>query len=114
MMLIADLSFLENVSENDLIFGGGDGVLVGVDAYASAEGDDTLAVTDATTKARKFRNGISIGWGRGKAVAVGENPTAIVEVDGEGDIVLSRTRSRSGEDTAVARGGVLAIDFPNR
>ncbi len=107
-MQISDLSYLENVPEDDLILGSA-GVLV--NAMASALGDSTatLALTDAKT--RLLPSGVSIGFGRGLAVAVGDNPQASVTVAGSGDIVVGRTKSISSQDTAVARGFVLVVDL---
>ena len=116
MMLITDLSFLENVSENDLIFGGGDGALVGVGAYASAEGDDTLAVTNAIAIApvKVKKHGAEKSIASGTAVAYGEDPVAVVIPYGEGDIVKTKSKTKYKDDMAIATGSVKVIDLPNK
>lgn len=111
-MQITDLSYLESISMSDSIYGG---VLVAVDAYAGAIGDATFTDAYTVTKARQLPNGGSIGFGRGRAVAVGDAVTAGVSVYGEGDKVIEKTKVRyfPNKDMVVARGFVIAIDRPN-
>ena len=73
MMLIVDLSFLENVSENDLIFGSASAA---IGAYASASGEDTLALTDAELELEEKKNGKVKLKGEATALAIGEDPIA--------------------------------------
>jgi hypothetical protein len=106
-MQIADLSYLEDVSEQTFLAGG---ALVAVDAKATG----TSTFTDAVTKAKTFKNGISIAFGFGRAIATGGNPMAGVFVYGEGDKVIEKTKTKyfENKDTVVSRGFVIAIDYP--
>jgi hypothetical protein len=110
-MQIADLSYLDNVPQDELISGSA-GVLVDATASASGYPSSTYIFTDG--RAVLLPSGVSLAFGRGLAVANGDNPTANVTVAGDGDIVVGGTRSRHFQDTAVARGFVIAIDLPNR
>ncbi|MBW4476208.1 MAG: hypothetical protein KME54_04870 [Tolypothrix brevis GSE-NOS-MK-07-07A] len=110
-MQIADLSYLDNVPQEELISGSA-GVLVDATASASGYPSSTYIFTDG--RAILLPSGVSLAFGRGLAVANGDNPTANVTVAGDGDIVVGGTRSRSSQYTAVARGFVIAIDLPNR
>lgn len=109
MIQIADLSYLENVPENQLILGA---VGADVTSSAKAEGDKTFTSAEARTKSRTLPNGFGIAIGYGTAEAIGENPTANVTVKGEGDIVNQKTKSFSQGDRAFAWGFVVAIEFP--
>jgi hypothetical protein len=108
-MQITDLDYLENVLEEELIFGSA-GVMVTDDASATGTSTETFAL--GTTIARSFTSGVSIAFGRGLAVANGDNPKANVAVAGDGDLVLGKTQSNYSQDTAFARGFVVAIDLP--
>lgn len=110
MIKIEDLSYWENLPNTELIIGSAGAEVV---AYAAAEGDSTYADTLAKTNARELKNGITLAWGRGRSLAIGDNPTAIVGVDGEGDIVRGKTKTRRRKNAASARGWVVAVDFPN-
>ena len=112
MIHIADLPYLESLPTIEDILGGDLGVEV--TSYASATGDSSYTLADANTRARVLRNGIGIAIGWGKAIAIGDDPTAVVAVAGEGDLVFGRTKNRSGKRGASARGFVIAIDFPDR
>lgn len=109
-MQITDLSYCEEISENDLALGSA-GVLVAASAGASGTSAEAAISTDSWV--REFTNGGSIAIGLGTAKATGTNPTASVTVAGEGDIVLGKTGSKSSNKVAVARGIVIAIDLPN-
>lgn len=110
-MKIADLNYLERISATDAISGG---VAVGVDAYAGATGDVTYTLTNTDTKARLLPNGISLGKGRGIAVAIGDDPTAGVAVYGEGDKIIGKTKVHHfpNRNMTVARGFIFVIDWP--
>jgi hypothetical protein len=111
-MQIADLTYLESIAENEDAISGG--VAVGVDAYAGATGNSTYTLTDTNTTARLLPSGISLGMGRGFAAAIGNDPIAGVNVYGEGDKIISRTKVLyfPRRDTTVARGFIFVIDFP--
>jgi hypothetical protein len=111
-MNIDDLSHLEDLSEIDSI--AGSGALVAVEANASATGDSSYNFARTTARVRELRNGVSIGIGRGTAVAVGEDPIASVSVYGIGDKVIGKTKTKyfPNKDTAIARGFILVIDLP--
>ena len=99
-MLITDLPFLENVSENELILGGASAT---IGAYASARGDDTLALTDIDLELRTKKNGKSKLKGEATALAVGEDPIAGTYYDLDGCTkVKVKTSEQEGEDFAYA------------
>jgi hypothetical protein len=110
-MLIKDLSYLESISEANTISGG---IFVGVAADASAGGDPTATLTNTTTKTHELGNGGSIGIGRGKAVAIGSDPLAVVNVTGSGDKVITHTKEHyfAKKNMMVARGSIVVIDRP--
>ena len=110
-MKIVDLSYLENIQASRLIVGGAS---VGVEAYASATGDSTLAVTETEAQAKELPSGGSIARGTGTATAIGDDTTASVSVYGEGDIVIGKTQTKEFEnkDMTVAKGFVIAVDTP--
>ncbi|GAB4530051.1 MAG: hypothetical protein Tsb0014_12480 [Pleurocapsa sp.] len=72
-MKIVDLSYFENVSEKELIFGGTSGT---IGAYASASGEDTFALTDVDLELKTKKNGKSKLTGEATALAVGEDAIA--------------------------------------
>ncbi|MBW4421216.1 MAG: hypothetical protein KME13_18610 [Myxacorys californica WJT36-NPBG1] len=110
-MLINDLSYLESISEPNTVSGG---ILVGVTADALATGDPTLALTDTTTTIRELGNGGFMGKGRGKAVAIGDDPLAFVNVFGDGDKVITHTKVKyfPNKDMMVAKGFIKVMDRP--
>ena len=108
-MQITDLDYLENVSEEELILGSAGTT---VTDYASATGTSTETFALGKTIAKSFPYGVSIAFGRGLAVANGDNPKANVTVAGDGDIVVGKTQSKYSQDSAFARGFVVAIDLP--
>jgi hypothetical protein len=114
-MQITDLGYLESISTSNSIRAG---ALVSVDAYASATGDSAFADVYTNAKVKEFKNGGSIGFGRGKAIAIGENPVAGVSVYGEGDStndkIIEKTKVHyfPNKDMVVAKGFVLVIDRP--
>jgi hypothetical protein len=73
-----------------------------------------LTLTDTTTKIHELGNGGSIGKGRGKAVAIGSDPLAVVTVDGSGDKVITHTKEHyfPHKNMMVAKGFVVVIDRP--
>jgi hypothetical protein len=73
-----------------------------------------LTLTDTTTKIHELGNGGSIGKGRGKAVAIGSDPLAVVTVDGSGDKVITHTKEHyfPHKNIMVAKGFVVVIDRP--
>ena len=98
-MLITDLPFLENVSENDLIVGG-----YTIGAYASAEGDDTYTETDTNLKLKTKKNGKIKIKGKATALAIGEDPIADTFYDLEGcHKVKVKTIEKEGEDFAYEK-----------
>jgi hypothetical protein len=107
-MWLSDLSYLENVSENDLILGG---ALLGLDAFASVGSGNTLTATDIifsnhgkVTKAR----------GTGTAIASGTNPLAGVDVYYAGfDKVKVKIHSGTGANYAFETVSVKVMDLPH-
>jgi hypothetical protein len=85
--------------------------LAGVEAIASASGSSSYAGTNARTYAKQLSRHISIAFGRGNAVAIGDHATANVNVYGEGDKVIQRTYTRGDDGAMYSRGFVVAIDY---
>ncbi|WP_017651505.1 hypothetical protein [Fortiea contorta] len=110
-MLIKDLSYLENVSENQLVLGSAGTIVI---ANASATGTSPLAYVNTNTRAINLRNGGSVAVGVGIAVASGVNPSAQVVVGGFGDKVIRLTPNINTPNLDIAIGVVVAIDFPGR
>ncbi len=110
-MQIADLLYIENIQENELILGSAGAFAV---AESSAEGisSETWAFTE-TIAASLPKNG-SLAIGVGFASAVGTNPTAGVGVAGSGDIVAVANYSKDSKYVSVAAGAVVAIDLPSK
>jgi hypothetical protein len=113
-MLITDLSYLENVSENESILGGDS--LLGITSYASAEGDVTYTLATANTDLKTVGNGkVTIGKGNGTALAIGSDPYAEVSYDAQGfDKVIAKGNSGAGENYAFDSVRVIAISTPAR
>jgi hypothetical protein len=85
--------------------------LVGVDAIAEATGDSTYAYTNAMTQAMANQY-VSIAFGYGTAIAIGDNASANVSVYGRGDKVIQHTYTYSFDrGMTVSNGFVLAIDY---
>jgi hypothetical protein len=111
MMLINDLSYLENTQENELIFGGAS-VLIGTNATAG--GDNSLTLGDTILEQTTKKNGVTKVNGTGLALAIGEDPTVDTFYAVEGyDKVKVRTRYRGGENYAIETVRIKAIDRPN-
>jgi hypothetical protein len=108
-MLIRDLPYLENVPENGSIVGSAAAL---VNASASALGSSALALTRTNTNAIQLKNGGSIAFGFGTALARGVNPMASVTVAGSGNIVITSTINILKRNVDVASGFVVAIDLP--
>ncbi|MBF2065175.1 MAG: hypothetical protein IGS39_12240 [Calothrix sp. C42_A2020_038] len=109
-MQILDLSYCENISERELVLGS-----AGVSVEGQAVGTiEAYVFTD--TFARRLRSGGAIAIGRGVAFASGGNPTASIEVAGEGDLVIEVNGSRflMSKKAAIAYGIVVAIDLPDK
>jgi hypothetical protein len=86
--------------------------LAGVEATASASGASSRTATNARTHAKQVGRHVSIAFGRGNAVAVGDNATANVNVYGVGDKVIQRTYTRSLDNGEIhSKGFVVAIDY---
>lgn len=84
--------------------------LASVDATADAYGASSYAYTNATTRSIATKH-MSIAFGGGTALAIGDRPAANVSVYGEGDKVIQLTRTYSfNKNMAVSRGFVIAID----
>lgn len=110
MMLINDLSHLENTQENELIFGGGT-VLIG--ASATVGGNNSLTVTDTNLDGTTKRNGVTKVNGTGLALAVGEDPTADTSYIVQGfDRAKVITRYRGNDDYAIETVKLKATDRP--
>ncbi|GAB4531705.1 MAG: hypothetical protein Tsb0014_15460 [Pleurocapsa sp.] len=82
-MIITDLSYLESISDATKIEGSGAGVATS--AYAGANGDDTLADTQANTRAKDY-GVFQVAWGTSKAVAIGDSATTDTSATGFGKV----------------------------
>jgi hypothetical protein len=86
--------------------------LVGVEATAEAYGPSTYAMGSAVTRSKSF-GPVSIAFGGGTAVAIGDRPSANVNVFSVGDKTIEYTQTYSfNKNMSVARGFVIAIDYP--
>lgn len=116
-MLISDLPYLENVSENESILGGDSLHALGITSYASAQGDDTYTLATANTDIKTVGNGnVTKGKGTGKALAIGTD-TAIADVNYYAlgfDKVKVKTKSGQGENYAYEIFYVKAMDVPGK
>jgi hypothetical protein len=85
----------------------------GVEATASASGASSYTGTNARTYAKQLSRHVSIAFGRGSAVAIGNNAAANVNVYGVGDKVIQRTYTRGADDGSemFSKGFVVAIDY---
>lgn len=108
-MLICDLSYLETLSEPNLM---GGAALLGIDAGASVDMGTTVTGVDIDLK---NPGKVTIVKGSGIAIAIGTDPEADVEVYYAGfDKVNVKTRSRQGENYAFESIKVIAIVRPNK
>ncbi len=111
-MLINDLSYLDNAPESEFILGGASAT---IEANASVEGSNSLAVTDTNLALRGLGNGGSKLKGRGIALAIGDDPIADVDYTLDGfDKVKVKTRSLEGQNFDLDIVKIIAIDLPNK
>lgn len=107
-MLISDLSYLENVSKNDLILGG---AALALDAFSSVDSGNTLTTTDIIFK---NKGQVTKATGIGTAMAIGTNPLAGVDVYYAGfDKVKVKIKSGAGANYAFETVTVKAMDLPH-
>ena len=107
-MLISDLSYLENVAENDLILGG---ALLALDAFASVDSGNTLTATNIILR---NQGQVTKATGIGTAIAIGTDPLAGVDVYYAGfDKVKVKIKSGAGENYAFETVTVKAMDLPH-
>lgn len=112
MMLINDLSYLDNAPEEELILGAASAY---IEANASAQGSNSLTVTDTDLALKGLGNGGSKLKGTGIALAIGDDPIADVYYDLQGfDKVKVKTRSLQGENFDLEIVKIKAIDRPNK
>lgn len=112
MMKIADLSYLENAPENELVIGGASGT---IGAVASAEGANSLTFTDTDTNIETKNNGTVKFKGTGEALAIGDNPQANVYYSLYGfDTVKVKTKDKLGPNYDYELVKIKAIDKPNK
>lgn len=99
-MQITDLSHLENIGTNELVYGGSTAV---IGSYASAWGDDSLAMTNTNLRSKTNKKGKSKFKGEATALAIGEYPIAenFYETNGFSKIKVN-TFSEEGEYFAAA------------
>lgn len=109
-MKIVDLSYLENVQDNEPILGGAS---LGITSEAFGTGDAyTLAI--ANTDVRTVGNGkVTIGRGEGTALAIGTDPYAATSYDAQGfNKVIAKNDSGKGQNYAFDSVRVMAIKTP--
>jgi hypothetical protein len=107
-MLISDLSYLENVSENDLILGG---AVLGLDAFSSVDSGNTLTTTNTILR---NKGPVTKARGIGTAIAIGTNPLAGADVYYAGfDKVKVKINSGAGAHYAFETVTVKAMDLPH-
>jgi hypothetical protein len=107
---IDDLSYLENISESDLVLGSAGATAT---AEAVAFGQSSTALTFTDSFAKKLQNGGSVAIAGGVGIAIGDNSTASVNVTGNGNLVIQINGSKfiTSKNAAIAAGIVVAIDF---
>ena len=108
-MQIADLPYLQNVSEDELILGSA-GVSVTSEAFAF--GSETSLYVSANSTATSWSND-DTAYGTGLAGAFGDNATANLTVASDGNIAIRKSKFKSSRKTAVASGFVSANDLPS-
>ncbi|WP_373529016.1 hypothetical protein [Nostoc sp.] len=108
-MQIADLPYLQNVSEDELILGSA-GVSVTSEAWAS--GLETSAFASANSTSTTGSDGDSTANGTGLAGAFGDDATANLTMVGDGHRVIGKAKFKSSKKTAVVNGFITVIDFP--
>jgi hypothetical protein len=111
-MKIADLFYLENAPENELIVGGASAAIT---ADASALGSGAIAITDTDLTLKAKKNGGSKLKGTGVALAIGEDPIADVDYYLQGfDKVKVKTKEKHGANFDYELVKIKAIDKPNK
>jgi hypothetical protein len=99
MIKITDLYYLENTSENDLIFGGNGGAVAVVGANASAIGEDTVALTETDLNLTTKNNSKLNLKGKATALAVGNEAIANTYYYVSGFTkVKTKTKSKDGDN----------------
>ncbi len=110
-MQIADLPYLENVPEDELILGSAG---VSVTSEALAFGSEIYPFASANSSATSQSDGDFTASGTGLAEAFGSASIAKVIVAGDGDPVIEKTTSKFFQNTAVASGFITVTNFPSR
>lgn len=112
-MLIQNLPYFENVSENASVLGSA-GTAVTADALAF--GSLTTALTRTNSRVRALPKSGSLSISRGFGFAKGDLASAQVTTAGYGDIVVGSTRSTpdiGNKPVDVANGVIVAIVLPS-
>ena len=112
---IKDLAILEELSIENAS-GIIAGAQIGIEATASATGDDSSTIINGDTNLRTIANGRgSIGRGKGSALAIGDDPMADTSYTAEGfDKVIAKERNKKGKNSASSNVMVIGIDRPSR
>jgi hypothetical protein len=108
---IADLLYLENVPEDELILGSA-GLSVTSEAFAFGSESYPFASASSTATSRSDDDFASIGTGL--AEAFGEDSTASITVISGGDTVIEKTKSQTFENTGFGGGFITALKFPSK
>lgn len=110
MILVSDLPYIEDISEDNSILGGS---LLGITSSASATGSSayTFTSTDITMKAKK----VTKATGSGTALAIGDDPYAGVDYIALGfDKIKVKERYEEGDNYQFNVITIKAMDRPNK
>lgn len=110
---IKDLPILEELSTENAS-GIVAGTQIGVNATASATGDNSTAITYTKVKLKPIGNGRGmIGIAKGSAFAIGNDPIADTFYTAEGfDKVIAKGRDKTRKNSASSKVIVIGIDRP--
>ncbi|MUG99601.1 hypothetical protein F7734_47915 [Scytonema sp. UIC 10036] len=109
-MVISDLSYLDSVSEDDVILGSA-GALIGASAIASGNDTATQAVTRAYTVNFGRGGSLAVAVGYANARGYGDNASAFTDVSGDadGDIEIVKGRNYSVKTGYGAYAGSVGV-----
>lgn len=114
-MIIADLDYLQPVWQETKVVGGAAGVIA--DASATANGDNTLAITKANTTAKDYGL-FQIAFGKSSAGAIGDSAEADTSVTGigkggskRGPTFNGKWKTPGGQELALSYSAGWGFDF---
>ncbi|NJL46284.1 MAG: hypothetical protein HC929_00695 [Leptolyngbyaceae cyanobacterium SM2_5_2] len=111
-MNIIDLSYLDTIAAETSLFGGAS---LAITAEALASGSNSLTLTDTNTLVRTVPSGkVTIGKGKGSAIATGDDPYANVSYWAAGfDKIIVKEGAKQGKSYASDALRIIALDLPN-